>query len=264
MRRHRTVTTTLLTTLLAAAIAATLLGPLLAGDTRTTVAASFAPPGTGLPLGSDALGRDVLARLLAGGASLLLVSAISTVVAVLTGILLGFTLCIRSRAVRVLGFVLDVVLVVPPLLAVMVLVFGLGPGIVTMVLAAVVVTAPFVARYTHSLVIPLRDADFVLAARLAGDSDPTVAVREILPNLWLPLLTDAGMRMVAILYLVAAAGFLGFDPLGGGGDWASMVQRGLEGLRLNPWASAAPALAIAAITVPANFLIDRVGKVGAL
>lgn len=264
MRSHRKSSTILLAVVLLAAVVLTVLGPVIAGDSRSTVAASFAPPSEGLPLGGDALGRDVLARLLTGGAPLLTVSVAATLVAVLTGITLGFILCIPHRGVRILAFGLDLVLVVPPLLAVMVLVFGLGPGVTTMMVAATAVTAPFVARYTRSLVTPLLRADFVTAARLAGDSAPVAALREILPNLWLPLLTDAGVRMVGILYLVAAAGFLGFDPLGGGGDWATMVQRGLEGIRLNPWASAAPALAIATITVPANFLIDRVGKVGAL
>lgn len=258
------VATMLWGVLLAGALVFALAGPMLAGDTDATVAASFAPPSAGLPLGSDGLGRDVWARLLAGGAALLAVSVVATLVAVVAGVTLGFVLCVHGRLVRLLAFGLDVLLVIPPMVAVMVLVFGVGSGVATMIVAATTVTAPFVARYTRSLVAPMRHADFVVAARLSGDTAGRVAAREILPNLWLPLLTDAGARMVGIVYLVAAAGFLGFDPLGAGGDWASMVQDGLEGIRLNPWASAAPALAIAAVTIPANFLIDRAGKVGTL
>lgn len=264
MTRAHMAVTILLSVLLAGALVFTMLGPLLAGNTDATVAASFSPPAAGLPLGSDGLGRDVWARILAGGATLLAVSVAATVVAVLAGISLGFVLSAPGLLTRVLAFLLDVLLVIPALVTVMVLVFGLGSGALTMVIAATAVTAPFVARYTRALVSPLLGADFVIAARLSGDPVGRVAIREIVPNLWLPLLTDAGARMVGIVYLVAAAGFLGFDPLGTGGDWATMVQDGLEGIRLNPRATVAPALAIAAITIPANFLIDRVGTVGAL
>ena len=82
-------------------------------------------------------------------------------------------------------------------------------------------------------------------------------LREIVPNLVGPLLADAGARFVGALYMVASAGFLGFNPLGGDGDWATMIQTNLDGLGKNPWASLAPALAVVSITVPANLLADR-------
>lgn len=126
-----------------------------------------------------------------------------------------------------------------------------------MVLIMCVASVPFVARFTRAVATPVLASDYVLAARLGGDGWPTVFVHEVVPNLAAPLLADAGARFIGSLYLVAAAGFLGFSPLGGDLDWATMVQAGLEGLRLNPWASLAPALVIAAITVPANLLVDR-------
>ena len=234
-----------------------LIGPFVPLDGARTVAPPYAPAGEGLLLGSDGLGRDVLARLVHGGGGLILIALGATIVAVVIGLILGFVMSIRSLYARALRVVVDIVLVIPPILTMLVLVFGLGGGIATMFLITAAVTVPFVSRYARALVVPLLEADFVLAARLAGDGWIRVALREIVPNLAGPLLADAGARFVGALYIVASAGFLGFNPLGGDGDWATMIQTNLDGLGKNPWASLAPAIAVVLITVPANLLADR-------
>ncbi|GAB3617421.1 ABC transporter permease [Okibacterium endophyticum] len=249
---------TILTVLLLLVIAVTIIGPFVPIDAARTVAAGYAPRGEGLVLGSDGLGRDVVARLLHGGAGLLAVAAISTVTAVLVGVVTGMVLSIFRGIGRILGRALDVLLVTPSLLTMLILIFGLGGGVGTMIVITTTVSAPFIARYTRSLVTPLLGSPFVLAARTAGDSWPRIAALEILPNITGPIAADAGARFVAALYLVAAAGFLGFNPLGSDSDWAGMIQSGLDGLALNPWASLAPTIAIALVTVPANLLADRI------
>jgi peptide/nickel transport system permease protein len=221
------------------------------------MAAPYTPPGAGLPLGSDGLGRDVLARLLHGGAGLVLIALGATAVAILLGLVLGILLAARSRVTRAGGAVLDVVLVIPSILTMLVLIFGLGGGVATMFLITAAVTTPFVARYVRSLVVPMLAGDVVVAARLAGDGWVRIAAGEIVPRLVAPLLTDAGARFVGALYLVASAGFLGFNPLGGDADWATMIQANMDGLGMNPWASLAPAVAVVLLTVSANLLSDR-------
>jgi len=245
-------------TLLLAVLGLALVGPLFADGADATVATGYLSPAQHGPLGTDGLGRDVWLRLAHGGAGLLLVAVIATAAAMLIGIVLGLTLTAHNLVARLLGLLTDLLLVIPSMLTMMVLVFGLGSGVWTMVLIMTVASVPFVARFTRSIATPVLGSDYVLAARAAGDSWYTVFRREVLPNLAPPLLADAGTRLISALYLVAAAGFLGFSPLGGDGDWATMVQAGLEGIRLNPWASLAPALAIAAVTIPANLLADRV------
>ena len=85
-------------------------------------------------------------------------------------------------------------------------------------------------------------------------------MREVLPNLAVPLATTVGMRFINSVYLVATAAFLGFDPLGTGSDWGTMIQTGVTGISLNPWAALAPTIAIACITISGNLLLDRIGK----
>ena len=248
--------------LLGALVLAVFLAPFAAGSPEASVGPGYSPPSAGLPLGTDGLGRDVWARLLTGGSGLLVVAVLATGVAMCVGITLGLALTSTSRMATVLAAVLNVLLVIPSMLTMMVLVFGLGSGIPTMVLIMSVASVPFVARFTRSVAGPVLRSEYVAVARACGDGWPTVLAREVLPNLKAPLLADTGVRFVGSLYLVAAAGFLGFSPLGGDLDWATMVQAGLEGIRLNPWASLAPALAIAAITIPANLLVDRAMREG--
>lgn len=245
---------------LIAALVVTLLGPLVPLDGSRTVAAGFVTPGPGLWLGTDSIGRDVAARVLQGGIGLIAIALLATAISMLIGIAFGLLLSVRSPLTKVASAGLDIFLVIPGMLVMMVLIFGLGGGLPAMVAITTVITVPFVARFTRSLTQPMLDSEFVTAARAAGDSWPKVAVQQILPNLTGPLLTDAGARFVGALYMVAAAGFLGFNPLGGDGDWATMIQANLEGLRHNPWASLAPALAIALITIPANLLVDHFSR----
>lgn len=253
----RASTTRVLAVVSAIVMIVVLAGPLIPREGGKTVAPGYAPPGPGLPLGTDGIGRDVFARVLHGGAGLLLIAVVATVVSVAVGIVLGILLSFRGRVTAAVAAGLDVALVIPGMLVMLMLVYGLGGGTGTMVLIATLVNAPFIARFTRALTLPLLDADYVVAARMAGDSWPKVVVREILPNVAGPLATDAGARFIGSLYMVAAAGFLGFSPLGNDHDWATMIQAGLPGLRLNPWASAAPALAVVLVTVPVNLLVDR-------
>ena len=242
------------------AVAVAVLGSAVPLDGTTTVGMGFAPPSPDHLLGTDKLGRDVLARVLHGGARLLGVALVATLAATAVGALLGFATAGRTRWSRGLAIGIDLFVVIPSIVTLMVLVFGLGAGLGTMVMVTVIATAPYTARYMRSVVRPVLASDYVTAAYLAGDSAWTVAVREVLPNVALPLATDAGQRFIGAVYLVASAAFLGFDPLGGGADWATMIQEGMTGLALNPWATLAPAIALACVTVSGNLLIDRLGK----
>ena len=221
---------------------------------------SFAPASADHVLGTDNLGRDVFARVLHGGAQLLGVAAVSTIVATAVGIAWGFAIVGKGVLAKALGFVVDLFVVMPSMLVMMVLVFGMGSGIATMACVTTAVSAPFIARYARSVALPVLESGYVEQARLAGDPTWKIAVREVLPNIALPLATDAGLRFISAVYLVASAAFLGFDPLGTSADWGTMIEAGASGMSLNPWATIAPALALACVTVSGNLLIDRIGK----
>ena len=252
--------TVLLAALFAGSVLFALVGCLIPADGSSTFGASFSPPGTGHPLGTDSLGRDVFARLLHGGAQLLGVSVLSTIASTVVGVAWGIALAGKGIPKTALSAVADLFVVMPSVLVMMVLVFGLGSGVATMVLVTIAVSAPFTARYTRSMVGPVLRSGFVESSRLSGDPLWKTVMFDVLPCVALPIATDAGLRFISAVYLVSSAAFMGFDPLGSASDWGTMIQSGLDGLSLNPWAAIAPCIALACITVSGNLLIDRIGK----
>lgn len=245
---------------LVAALVIAICGPLIGSsiglDADHTSAAPYAAPSSELPLGADYLGRDVVARLLHGGWFLVLVAVISVVIAEVLGAVIGIWMAGRPRWSRLSRYVLDVILVVPPAVSLLVVLTASGANPVGLILLVLTISLPFVARYFQSLATPVMSAGFVEIARIRGDCALRIVVAEVAPNLAVPLAADIGMRFVGAVYLVATASFLGAGALGGAPNWAAMVQQNSEGLSLNPWAVAAPALLIAALTVPASILAD--------
>jgi peptide/nickel transport system permease protein len=126
------------------------------------------------------------------------------------------------------------------------------------VVAAVAVSGvPFVARLARVSAARERASSHAELARAAGEPAVGVLWREVLPSVVVTVAADAGLRYVGAIYLLATIGFLGFD---GGESWAAMVGANVEGARLNVWALAAPAAAIAALTVSVSVLADHAAR----
>ena len=234
------------------------LGPFAAPhDPQQSMGAAFAPPGGEFLLGTDQLGRDVLSRVLSYGWPVLVVPLVSVVVAAGVGICGGLLLAARPGRGRQMVQVLDILLAVPPLLTLIVLGYVLPPGFVALLIIVTAINAPFTARFVRSLADGFFDAGFVEVSLVEGDSRVAIAFREVLPNLWVPLLGDLGNRFVAAMYVVVSAGFLGLAAIGGGADWASMITDSLGALALNPAAVIAPATGIGLLAVGVNLLADN-------
>lgn len=248
--------------LLGAVVLVAVSGPLLAPyGLGETVDIPFTPPGGWPPLGTDHLGRDVWSRLLHGGRAIVVVPLVATAAATVLGGVLGLvTAAGGRRAGGALMRFLDVVAVLPPVLVLLVLLHRFDGRSSALVLAVVVVTTPFVARFTRAAALPILASGYVEQAVATGERRLAVLAREVVPNLTGPVLADAGLRFVGAIYLAASAGFLGFGPAPPGTDWGSMIAENIEGARLNPWAVVAPCTAIALLTVPANLLADRVAR----
>lgn len=152
---------------------------------------------------------------------------------------------------------LDVLLVVPPLLVMLCVVTATGMGTFPVVLVVSVVSVPFVSRYLAAAAAPVLRSGYVENALVCGDRRIVVLLRDVAPVLARPVVADAGLRYLASVYLVASVAFLG---MGNGNTWADAVTDNMPGLALNPWASLAPALAIAMLTVPVAFAAQRVGE----
>jgi len=223
-------------------------GPALAGDTAVrTVAAPWAPPGSGLPLGADALGRDVLARVLAGGRDLALVAGGSALVATVLGAGAGlWTGWSNGSVARGLAAAADLLLAVPLLLLALVAAVAL-PGPAAVLVGTVLGGAPLTLRVVADVTQASRGAGYVRAALGRGEPAATVLLREVLPAHSALVAADLGMRAVLALQLAAALSVLGFGSAPPAPDWAGMLRDNLVGLPVNPAAVLAPAVALAVL-----------------
>jgi len=233
-----------------AVLGAALLGPAAApGDPVRTVAAPWAPPGPGLPLGADAAGRDVAARVAAGGAGLTAVALVAAVAASAAGVAGGLWAGWGAgRAGTLLTAAADLLLALPLLLVALVLAVAL-PGPLAVVAATVAGGAPLTLRVVADATRRARVAGYVEAARARGERTAAILAREVLPSLAGLVAADAVLRCVLALQLAAALSLLGLGAAPPAPDWAAMVRENLPGLRANPAALLAPAGALAAVTV---------------
>ncbi|WP_208630595.1 ATP-binding cassette domain-containing protein [Amycolatopsis kentuckyensis] len=229
--------------------AVVLAGAFVPGTTEAT-GVPWTPPGAGHPLGTDVLGRDVLARTLAGGAAVLGIALPAGLLATALGTLAG--LAATSTGERLLARLSGGVLMLPSLLLVLIGAVLL-PYWAAVPVVMVLLGVPMSARVVHATARPLRRAGFVEAAVAHGESP----VRELLPAVAGTVLGDLGLRIVTALQLAVAVTVLGFGPPPPAPDWAAMLRENLPGADLNPWSVLAPAGALAALAVAVSLALDR-------
>lgn len=197
-------------------VAATVLGPMLMGvDPMEMVGAPMLPPGSeGALLGTDYLGRDLLAQIVQGGRATLAVGMVAALVSVFLGVTIGALAGYYGDWVdEALMRVIEFFQVMPTLLLAMVLVTLFGPTLWTVALSLGVASWPATARLARGEFLRLKRQDYVLAERMSGARNARIIWRVILPNAMAPLMVSATLAIgVAVLYESGLA-FLGLgDP----------------------------------------------------
>ena len=197
------------------------IGPFVAPYSPTQfVAPPYTPPSSHLLLGADYLGRDVLSRFLHGGYVILLLAALSTVLGVALGALLGITAGYRRGAIDE-GIMrsLDVLLCFPAVVFALLVMSVLGPKLWLIVVAVALTHAPQVARTMRGAAVQLTGREFVAYADALGIRTRRVVFGEILPNVTAPLTVETGLRMTWSIGIVASLAFLGFGRQPPAADW---------------------------------------------
>lgn len=219
-----------------------LLGPFLAPESTTSpVGLPYAAPSTTHPLGTDALGRDVWSRTLAGGQSIVLIAVISTSVALVLGTTIGASAAwFGGLPESVILRLVDLFLALPSLLIVGLMAIGIGRGALAVLLATTMLLTPDLVRLVRAATLRFTREDYVEAAVARGESSWFILRRELAPNLVPILAADVGLRMLGATSLAASASFLGFGLQPPAADWALMVQENRGGFMLQPWAVLVP------------------------
>jgi peptide/nickel transport system permease protein len=208
------------------------------------------------PLGSDVLGRDVLAGIFHGARVSLAIGAVATAAAVGAGMLVGALAGYHGGAVDdLLMRGTEAFQTIPPFVFVIVVVVIARPSIASVILAIALVSWPAVARLVRGEFIALRDREFVQACRALGMGDLRIIVTQILPNAVAPIVVTASIMVATAILTESALAFLGLgDP--NVMSWGSMIGAGREQLRTEWYLSAIPGVAIL-LTVLALSLIGE-------
>jgi ABC-type dipeptide/oligopeptide/nickel transport system permease subunit len=244
------------TIVVAAAIFAPWLAPHnpITGDLKN---AYLVEPGSRFLLGTDTQGRDVLSRVLYGARLSLSVGVISQSVSVTLGVLLGLLAGYYGRWVDALVMRLaDITLAFPTLLLLIAVAAAVKPSLPVVFVVIGVVGWAGMARLVRSQVLVLRHSEFVLAARALGARDRRVLLRHLLPNVRTQVIIAATLGIAGAIMAEAALSFVGLGAQPPTPSWGAMVADGRDLLRVAPWISFAPGLAIGAAVLGFNLVGD--------
>jgi ABC-type dipeptide/oligopeptide/nickel transport system permease subunit len=226
----------------------------ISGDLRQ---AYLVKPGSRFLLGTDTQGRDVLSRVLYGARLSLSVGLISQSVAVTLGVCLGLLAGYYGRWVDALVMRLaDITLAFPTLLLLIAVAAAVKPSLPVVFVVIGIVGWAGMARLVRSQVLLLRRSEFVLAAQALGARDRRVLLRHLLPNVRTQVIIAATLGIAGAIMAEAALSFVGLGAQPPTPSWGAMVADGRDLLRVAPWISFAPGLAIGIAVLGFNLVGD--------
>ncbi|WP_421859313.1 ABC transporter permease subunit [Oricola sp.] len=209
------------------------------------------------PLGTDAVGRDILSRLIYGARFSLFIGvvvvAISVSVGVMVGLVAGF---FRGWVDTAIMRVMDVILAFPSLLLALVLVAILGPGLMNAMIAIALILQPHFVRLTRASVLAEREREYVISARVAGAGVFRLMFVTILPNCLGPLIVQATLSFSNAILDAAALGFLGMGAQPPTPEWGTMLAEAREFILRAWWVVTFPGLAILITVLAINLMGD--------
>ena len=208
-------------------------------------------------LGTDAIGRDILSRLIYGARLSLSIGIAVVMISVVIGIVLGLVAGFARGIVEIaIMRVMDIILTLPSLLLAIVIVAILGPGLMNAMLAVAVVVLPHYVRITRAAVIAEVSRDYVTAARVSGAGTLRLMFSEVLPNCAAPLIVQASLGVSTAILDAAALGFLGLGAQPPASEWGTMLADAREFVLRAWWVVTFPGMAILIAVLAFNLMGD--------
>ncbi len=214
----------------------------IASPTDMDMLGKRAPPSAQHLLGTDSLGRDMLSRLIYGARVSLTVGLLSSVIGVTVGGALGMLAgYFRGRLETFTVGGVDVLLAFPPLVFLLAVLAYLGQTVLNITLVIGVLSIPAFTRVARAVTLSLSEREFVVAARALGATHSRILLRELLPNVSLPLVAFFLLGVAVTIVVEGALSFLGLGVPPPAPSWGSMIAEGRESLDIAPWLAFLPA-----------------------
>jgi peptide/nickel transport system permease protein len=200
------------------------------------------PPDAQHWLGTDGLGRDMLSRLVFGARTSLTVGLLSPLIGLFFGAALGMLAgYFRGRFEALAMGSIDVLLAFPPLVLVLAITAYLGQSVLNLSMTIGFLSIPPFARVARAATLTLAQREFVTAARALGATHARILLRELLPNVLLPLVAFFLLAVAVTIVVEGALSFLGLGVPPPTPSWGSMIGEGRESLDIAPWLAFLPA-----------------------
>ena len=198
-------------------------------------------------LGTDYLGRDLLARLIYGCRIAVIVAfgavTLSSIAGVFTGVMAGYNE--GKKFDYFIIWLFDIIRSFPQIILALAIVATLGPSLVNVVVALAVTAFPFYGRIARAQTLSVKEADYVKAAEAMGQKPLTIILKHITPNIMAPVIVCLGLDMATMIIWVSGLSFLGLGVRPPTASWGIMLRNGYKYIQVSPWMILWPALAIA-------------------
>jgi peptide/nickel transport system permease protein len=219
--------------------------------------ATLASPSGDHWFGTDNLGRDVFARVIAGAAPVLTVAPLATLLGLFGGITIGLlTGFYRGWIDDIFSRIVDALLAFPLIIMAVLVLASLGRSPRNVILVIGIIFTPLIARTVRSTVLVEREREYVAAARLRGERGPRIMIVEILPNITAPILVEGTIRLGYAIFAATTLAFLGLGIQDPSPDWGLQIANGRAYLQVAWWMVLFPAAALATLVVSVNLVAD--------
>jgi peptide/nickel transport system permease protein len=230
-------------------------------DGTTIVGDRFAPPSSTWLLGTDALGRDLLPRLIDATRTTVLISVAAVAVSTLIATVLGVSAAVIGGAFdQLMMRIADGLFSFPAVLLGILISAIVGAGETAAVVSIVVITLPLMMRVFRGAAQSVRNRDFVASSEVGGASRWRIAVRHIIPNIAGPIVVQATYAASLAMLIEGALSFLGFGVVPPAASLGSLVQEGSVYLTVNPTLALVPGVVLAAAILSVNLIGDGLRK----